>query len=503
MLEVRRLATPFVLTTLAVILLLCLEGFWSTRRPSLLPDLVPITPISIVHQSRCAAISDLQDHIELPKTFRYGFRKIISRTAETAENREPIARLQDRLMPEFVTLDVDNCATLDDGGASYRTGDELTVDSPPSTVYDVDHSTILFGASTSLERLEQAIPQLTQWLGGTNASLVVNVADSEGNGLNMTNFQDSARSAGMDLALLPNADRPKPGDKSEERHGQRHFSIVKLLQDQRKPHHKWFGIIDDDTFFPSLSAVLAALQNYDPDKPYYIGGLTEDRHALTGMYGYMAYGGAGMFISGPLLDAVVEHFDECITELEGDMIYRDCIYRHTYPPVQLTVLPGLHQVDFRGDASGWYEAGPYPLLSLHHWNSRGWHLYPIHYGHLVSKVCGVDCFLQRYRFADDVVLTNGYSVAQYPGGVDNVELERVEATFMHDEKDPEQWEFSVGRLRPRLKADEKISWRLEYALKEEDGTVRQFYIRRAGDEVFDSQRLKQDVVGVFEVEWKT
>jgi hypothetical protein len=406
-------------------------------------------------------------------------------------------------MPEFVNVNIETCPSVwEDAGSLGQSGGEIVVDSFPATEYNVDHSTLLLGASTSLGRFEQAIPQLAQWLAGTNASLVVNVADSNGNSGNITRVQELTRTAGIDVTLLPNADRPKPEDKSEERHGQRHFSVVKQLQLQRKAHHKWFGIIDDDTFFPSLSAVVAALQEYDSEQAYYIGGLSEDWHAVTGIYGYMAYGGAGMFLSAPVLDTLMEHFDECLTNLEGDMIYRDCVYRHTYPPVQLTVLSGLHQMDFRGDASGWYEAGTDSLLSLHHWNSRWWYLYPVHHGHLVSKVCGEDCFLQRHRFADDVVLTNGYSVAQYPGGLDKVELARVEATFMHDENDAEQWDFSVGRLRPRLKADEKISWRLEYAVEEQDGTVRQFYIHRAGDEVFDSERMKQHVVGVLEVEWE-
>lgn len=54
-----------------------------------------------------------------------------------------------------------------------------------------------------------------------------------------------------------------------------------------------------------------------------------------------------------------------------------------------------------------------------------------------------------------------------------------------------------------MSADEKITWRLEYAVEETDGTVRQFYIRRARDEPFDSGRVKQKVLAVFELAWKS
>lgn len=81
-----------------------------------------------------------------------------------------------------------------------------------------------------------------------------------------------------------------------------------------------------------------------------------------------------MFLSGPLLDILVKNYDACFPkhkgDIQGDMVFRDCIYRHTAPAVQLTALPRLHQVDFRSDASRWYEAGVEPLLSLHHWSSK-------------------------------------------------------------------------------------------------------------------------------------
>ncbi|KAI5364746.1 hypothetical protein Slin15195_G042840 [Septoria linicola] len=502
-----RLPRPLIAVVSAVLLVLFFGGFWTTQHESILsrPGFAP----SDSRLSPCASTTELKAHISLPDSFQYGRRIVRSRATKKSTNRKDLERQKGSLMPQFVTLSEEQCSSSDEGVFPYdasKDGREIVLDFFPNVPLEIDQSVLLVGASTSLDRLEQALAQLKQWLGNTKTSLVVNVADSDERQRDMSRVQSLYRTAGIDATLLPNADRPKQGEETD-RHGHRHFSVVKQLHSQRKSHHKWFAVVDDDTFFPSLAAVLAELKKYDSSQPYYIGGLTEDWHALSGKYGYMAYGGAGMFLSGPLLDTLVKNFDQCLPkhkgDIQGDMVFRDCIYRHTSPPVQLTALPGLHQVDFRGDASGWYEAGVEPLLSLHHWSSVWWYLYPVHLGSLVSHVCGTQCFLQRYRFADDVVLTNGYSVAQYPDGADNVDFGRVEATFMHDTKDREQWDFSLGKLRPRMSADEKITWRLEHAIEEKDGTVRQFYIRRAGDEAFDSGRVKQKVVGVFEIEWKT
>ncbi len=94
----------------------------------------------------------------------------------------------------------------------------------------------------------------------------------------------------------------------------------------------------------------------------------------------------------------------------GDGMMRDCVYAHSR--AHLTVLEGLYQHDYKHDASGFYESGVRPV-SLHHWKS--WYHEPIPKMATAANLCG-DCFLQRYRFDNNFLVANGYSITQYPEG---------------------------------------------------------------------------------------
>lgn len=76
--------------------------------------------------------------------------------------------------------------------------------------------------------------------------------------------------------------------------------------------------------------------------------------------------------------------------------------------------------------AGWYEHDPNPLSSLHHWKS--WHHFAVPMAHRLVDVAGPDAFLQRYKFSDDMLLSNGYSIIRYPDGF--LDLNRVDSTMM-------------------------------------------------------------------------
>jgi hypothetical protein len=122
----------------------------------------------------------------------------------------------------------------------------------------------------------------------------------------------------------------------------------------------------------------------------------------------------------------------------------------------------------------------------------------VEYGRLVGDVCGDDCFLQRYVLADDGGLTTGYSVVQYPRGVDKTDFNIVKETFMPNE--PDIFDYSLGALRLALSADEKVSWRMECAVRGDKGRVGQFYVKWRDNRTY-VQRLKSELESVFEVEW--
>jgi hypothetical protein len=335
-----------------------------------------------------------------------------------------------------------------------------------------------------MERLDRAFPFMQRWLAGTGSTLVVIVTDNS-SASELQAMEQKAGAVGVQFTLLSQRDFGGEQDPTAL-----HFKVVQALSQHRQPHHDWFGIIDDDTFFTSLSALLDAVKPYDPEGRWYLGALSESWYQVS-IFGMMAYGGAGIFLSGPVLEALHTNLDVCTGTDTGDRLFMSCLYNTVSPPVQLTILPGLNQMDIDEPVDGWYENGRKPILSLHHYD--GWAHVPVHLGHEVTGICGHDCFLQRYRFADDVVLTNGFSAVRYPQGLAQIDLGKTEATFVNSD-DLDGYAPSLGQLRPKLSPEEKVTWRMEHAVKSGDGRVRQFYIRRR-----DVDGAEE--INVLEIDW--
>jgi hypothetical protein len=346
-----------------------------------------------------------------------------------------------------------------------------------------DTGALLLGIATKLSRLDGSLIEMQRWLSHTSTRLVVliaDVSDLENEREMVANLYAKAAKLSIDMVLHPYLN-------NEDSEGLKNFGLAGPLCDeaQKLQEVKWIGIIDDDTFFVSLSQMVAKLNTFDHRVPLYLGQLSEGFTRVS-KEGFKAWGGGGIFLSVPLLNELVDHSEEC-KSLDvgfGDILWRDCIYHVTSPTVKLTLLEGLNQMDFWGDPSGWYEAGHNPIFTVHHWKS--WHFHPIPTAHLVADVAGPDSFLQRYLFAgSSSVLTNGYSFVHYPDGVPDLSL--VEATMVEDvgiERRPSWKEFhvSMGRTRPAMRVGvEKQSWLFCHALTDSDGNVRQFYLRKNVD----------------------
>ncbi|KAL9130142.1 MAG: hypothetical protein Q9175_007100, partial [Cornicularia normoerica] len=295
----------------------------------------------------------------------------------------------------------------------------------------VDASNVLFGMSTLLNRLEDSVPFLERWLAHTDANLVVIVVNSEEdrkpNMKKMTELQSHMRDLGIKTTLV------EPLDENDDM-ALRYFSLVKLLYSKRDKTTQWIGIVDDDTFFPSMHSLINMLGNYDPRLQQYVGGISEEWWSVV-HYGLMAFGGAGLFLSLPMAAMIDSEYQACREQSgssAGDMRIVECIHWHSQ--VKLTPIPALHQMDMGGDLSGVYESGWRPL-SLHHWKADWWddkrrdNWIPLDVMHLVADVCG-ECFLQRWQFEGDTVLSNGYSIAEYPKGITREELEKAEHTWV-------------------------------------------------------------------------
>ncbi|MCJ1354368.1 MAG: hypothetical protein MMC33_004356 [Icmadophila ericetorum] len=410
--------------------------------------------------------------LNLTYPLRYSCRQILAR--ETAGlTRASLTKTDSPLFDQFQIIDsiqkqserVEQCLE------PVLLHVPVTVKGPP------DASHLAFGIQTTMERLEASVSQLTRWLGNTGAKLFVVVIESETVAAKVDQIsalESRMREVGLDVNIL----QARKGDTFP----QRYFSLVSTLYNNRTPATQWVSLIDDDTFFPSMPALLSMLAKYDTAEMYYIGSLSEDWWAVS-HYGYMGFGGAGLFLSIKLAEAMEPHTKECETNLRstaGDITLMDCIY--TYTDTKLTHIPELHQVDMRGELSGFFESGR-RFLSLHHWKDGSAYGagYPMELMHKVADVCG-ECFLQRWQFGDDMILTNGFSIAVYPKG----HLKDDQEHSIDPNKMEETWSnemeamHSLGPTRPKLKPEEKIQYRLIDSIHVEGG-VRQFYWHKGQD----------------------
>ncbi|KAM7192162.1 putative glycosyltransferase [Naviculisporaceae sp. PSN 640] len=332
---------------------------------------------------------------------------------------------------------------------------------------------LLFGVSSRYERMQNSVDTFGQFLSGTGAQLYVIIEDADkqtSTDPTLTKLQQLYRDADIQATFKHTVD-------------QLHFILVRSLlsfsQTQNKPGvTKWLGIIDDDTFITSLHALESRiLSQFDPSKPYWLGALSDDFHSVN-MWGFMAFGGAGVFLSLPLASQIEPHIETCMARSRvqsGDGILKECIYRYTR--TKLTIVDGLYQHDLHGDASGFYESGVNPV-TVHHWKS--WYQDPIPKMAEISKVCG-DCWLQRWKFRgiNDMLLANGYSIAEGPGGLDKVDLSRIEGTWSHPTS---QFDPSYGPLRRKLGPARKKSYKLvDVNMVAAGGELRQIYVHRKPD----------------------
>ncbi|KAE8379652.1 hypothetical protein BDV26DRAFT_158390 [Aspergillus bertholletiae] len=343
----------------------------------------------------------------------------------------------------------------------------VTIHAPP-VVARPDASHMIFGVATSTKRLYNSLDAFAHWAGGTNAHIVA-VVDDEGS---VTPSEKRAKELNIRLTVIQNSDELLD----------RYFSLLRTLFERKDELTKWIVLIDDDTFFPSMQNLVQRLATYDPTELQYIGALTEDMSQMY--YGsHMAYGGAGIFLSVPLVQQLNAVFRDCyIYKGAGDRMIARCIYRHT--TAKLKWEHGLHQLDLRGDASGFYESGRPLPLSLHHWKS--WFHADMVALSQVAAICGEACLLRRWQLSDDWYLINGFSIVKYAIPLqESISMEQTWDSSKYTGPDP--FEYSLGPLRK--KDENKVSFRMRKAIAETD-RVRQIYVR------------ERETPQVIEVVWK-
>ncbi|KAL9602620.1 MAG: hypothetical protein Q9219_001764 [cf. Caloplaca sp. 3 TL-2023] len=430
--------------------------------------------------------------LDLTYPVKYARREILVNPTVEAE-RLSVTKHDGPLFPDFQSLDLTDNTKVH----LKHCKDPLILDVPKEAKRPADASHIVFGISTTLNRLQESIPALLRWLPNTKARLfVIAIKDDDmpdesedrfhpADSKDMSELQSLMRRLGLDVTIV------HPLSKHHW-FSQRYFSLVRVMYQRRQPETKWISLIDDDTFFLSIPSLVERLADFDPREQHYVGALSEDWWSVT-RYGLMAFGGAGIFVSVPLAETIDAQYEDCQERSHtsaGDIRLRECISWHT--STKLTNVLDLHQIDIHNDLSGIYESGRLPL-SLHHWKGGGpdGKGYSLHTMHLVADICG-DCFLQRWQFGKDMLLVNGFSIATYPkGGVKQLDLEKMEETWDHPSVvegsvNTNGVDHSLGPTRPKLDLEkEKLQYRLVDS-RVVDGAVRQVYFRKDANGEQDS-----------------
>jgi hypothetical protein len=432
--------------------------------------------------------------LDLTYPIRYAHRDIIVNPVADLK-RASLTKLDGPLFPDFQTIDVSDDSKVD----LHLCEKPLVLDVPAVAQQSGNASHVVFGISTTLKRLDNSITQLLRWLPHTHARLFIVVIEKEQVGeaegmeradavaadpTEKDELQARMRSLGMDVTLVEPMGL-------QDMFSEKYFSLIKIMYDNRNDNTLWMGLLDDDTFIPSMPALLTMLAQYDAHEQYYVGGLSESWWSVT-HYGMMGFGGAGIYLSIALAEVMVSNYDRCKDTSyanAGDIRVLECIYITT--ETKLTNERDLHQIDVHGDLSGIYESGRMPL-SLHHWKTggvddKGYNLPSMS---LVTNVCGT-CFLQRWQFGRDLVLSNGFSISIYPkGNLKGANMEQMEETWNQppivEGSNNRGVDHSLAPIRPKLILDdEKIQYRLVNTAVVEGG-VRQSYLHTGLGEDIDS-----------------
>ena len=184
--------------------------------------------------------------------------------------------------------------------------DPITLEVPAFSRESVNASHVIFGISTTIDRLEDSIPYLERWLANTGAQLyVIGIGPEETSpgSQRMKEIESKMHDLGIEATISKPLNKKDVGS-------QRYFSLTRLMYSNRRENTQWITLIDDDTFFPSMPSLMAMLKEHDYEREWYIGGLSEEWWSVA-RYGLMGFGGAGVFLSITLAEVMDANYDDC------------------------------------------------------------------------------------------------------------------------------------------------------------------------------------------------
>ncbi|PHH92968.1 hypothetical protein CDD83_3126 [Cordyceps sp. RAO-2017] len=450
-------------------------------------------------------LTDLKQRYNLDDKFQY-MKRYVRFTRSQGLERKSMTKLPQKLLPGALKT-VDLAKQYDPEICAEPLDVSVPASGLPSTV---NASDFMFGVSTTYQRfMDAATTPINEWIfwltdsrghsnGGKLLLMLLDASDEE-----LQEVANLLGDVGIDVDVYHS-------DSSVEM-AVRYLTLVPTLYTHADSHKKkWLVTCDDDTFFPSMHALINKINSLDHTREMYVGTLSEDVGAIE-RHGSQAFGGAGVFLSLPMAEKITEKYGSCTSEQkvlesnsgwgpQGDILLRKCIYENT--ETRLTTVWDLWQLDFFGEPAGFYEWGIKPL-SLHHYRGGGWHKAKPGQFTKIAQTCGEDCILQRFQTADDFVIS-GYSIAHYPQGI-KFDMNQMEATlWAAPENKGWNLDFMFGPQRPSLeKTGRKIAWELQESEVRSDGSVLQTYTRKKDDArwVHKNGQPMSNIDGVFELVW--
>ena len=213
----------------------------------------------------CQSKFEWLNELDIPYPVKYARRDIVVSSNPKAQ-RDSITKIDEPLF--------ENTTIIDPGKGNVESGlpqclEPLFLEVPTFADAPADASHIIFGAATTLGRLEVSLPFFERWLAHTYARLFVVVTgpgDSAPDPVHMADLELRMRNLGLAITLLKPLIR-------KDGFVERYFSLVRILYTNRDENTRWLGFIDDDTFVTSMSALVSSLEKHDHTQPIYLGAL--------------------------------------------------------------------------------------------------------------------------------------------------------------------------------------------------------------------------------------
>ncbi|GAA5935472.1 uncharacterized protein JCM15063_001047 [Sporobolomyces koalae] len=422
---------------------------------------------------------------------------------------------------------------LHEGVQGDEKGEQLcssyAVPSSPRPVVPVGwkNSKIMFGMSTTPDRVLWNLPVWQHWLpAALNAPLdptnldqvsslplllVLTPPPNPTEEARTREAVEEAQTLGMYVEM-----RKREADRFETRY----FALAEELyrealrrESQGGDRVEWFVFADDDTFFPDFDSLVRLLSSYDSNDDQLIGTLSESTKQVA-QWGHIAYGGAGIYVSRATIEKMNSNdaWATCLTKFGsafgGDAMISHCASLVVNKDIKdvLIVDDTLHQLDIRGDGTGFFQSG-FLITSLHHWGSWFTIFPPWHetgMGDLrkgitlvgkAAKAVGGDNWGRRYTFENGkVVVSLGYSIVIEREPLTQDQLDQSEHTW---------WEFETFHpIRPGQEEglDKRTYYITGVRTLSPDGIVRLEHKNREGERVdliWDQRTKLQSTGGWF------